>query len=96
MCIAAVGVVGDMCRAIGFQILPHCDEIMTVMLANLEDTNVNRGVKPHILSVFGDICLAIGGDFKKYLEVVMQMLQQASSAQVDKVMIDLLRHFLHL
>lgn len=89
VCIAAVGVVSDVCRAIGRQILPHCDEIMTVLLTNLSDANVHRSVKPHILGVFGDICLAIGSDFKKYLEVVLQMLQQAASAQIDKTDYDM-------
>lgn len=35
--------------------------------------------------MFGDVALAIGGEFKKYLDVVLNTLQQASQAQVDKV-----------
>lgn len=77
--------VGDISRALGRDMLPLCDEIMTVLLSNLSDASVHRSVKPHILEVFGDIALAIGGEFKKYLTVVLQTLQQASSAQVDKV-----------
>lgn len=89
VCIAAVGVVGDISRALGRDMLLLCDEIMTVLLSNLSDASVHRSVKPHILEVFGDIALAIGGEFKKYLTVVLQTLQQASSAQVDKTDFDM-------
>ncbi|XP_039268867.1 importin subunit beta-1-like [Styela clava] len=83
VCIVAVGVVGDICRSIGAQVLQYCDQIMTHLLDDLSDPTVHRTVKPHILSVFGDIALAIGAEFKKYLEVVLQTLQQAAQARVD-------------
>ena len=85
VCHAAVGLVGDICRALSSAIIPYCDEIMTVLLENLSNNEVHRLVKPQILSVFGDIALAVGNNFKKYLEVVLQTLMQASQAQVDRV-----------
>ena len=85
MCHAAVGLVGDICRALGPMVTPFCDEIMTILLENLSNNDVHRMVKPQVLSVFGDIALALGLEFKKYLDVVLQTLMQASQAQVDRV-----------
>ncbi|KAL3204797.1 hypothetical protein MRX96_041180 [Rhipicephalus microplus] len=84
VCSAAVGLTGDICRALGSQVLPFCDDVMTMLLENLGNNNVHRSVKPQILSVFGDIALAIGPEFKKFLEIVLQTLAQASVAYVDK------------
>ncbi|XP_077089872.1 importin subunit beta-1 isoform X4 [Siphateles boraxobius] len=89
VCLAAVGLVCDLCRALMANILPHCDEMMQLLLENLGNENVHRSVKPQILSVFGDIALAIGGEFKKYLDIVLDTLQQASQAQVDKTDYDM-------
>lgn len=63
--------------------LPYCDEIILLLLENLGDPSIHRSVKPQILSVFGDIALSIGPDFKKYFDVVMQMLQQVSNYSYD-------------
>ncbi len=49
-----------------------------------QDDKLHRSVKPQILSTFGDIALAIGGYFKKYLEHVLNTLNQACRAQVSK------------
>ena len=35
MCQAAVGVVGDLGRNLGVQLLPHCDDLMTILLEGL-------------------------------------------------------------
>ncbi|XP_074627708.1 importin subunit beta-1-like [Acropora palmata] len=84
VCIAAVGLVGDIGRALGSNILSHSDLFMQILLENLADGNVHRSVKPQILSVFGDIALAIGVNFKNYFEVVIATLNQASITNVDK------------
>ncbi|GIY88829.1 importin subunit beta-1 [Caerostris extrusa] len=84
VCTAAVGLTGDICRSLSMKVLPYCDEIMTMLMENLSNTAVNRSVKPQILSVFGDIALAIGPNFRKYLDIVIQTLLQASQTQAEK------------
>merc|ERR1712002_451475 len=90
VCHAAVGLVGDICRAMGGRVAQWTDEVMEGLLANLGDNSVHRTVKPQILSVFGDIALAVGPEFRKYLEHVLQTLMQASQAQVDRSDYDML------
>lgn len=82
VCGTAVGLTGDIFRALKLKALPYCDEIMTLLLENLGNCSVHRSVKPQILSVFGDIVLSIGPEFKKYLDIVLSTLAQASQAQV--------------
>ncbi|XP_010267533.1 PREDICTED: importin subunit beta-1-like [Nelumbo nucifera] len=78
VCAITVGVVGDICRALEDKILPYCDGIMTQLLKNLSSNQLHRTVKPPIFSCFGDIALAIGENFEKYLMYSMPMLQSAA------------------
>lgn len=77
VCSISVGVVGDICRALDEKILPYCDPIMTLLLKDLSNTMLHRSVKPPIFICFGDIALAIGEHFEKYLPYAMQMLHGA-------------------
>lgn len=52
-------------------------------MRNLIDKNLHRSVKPPILSCFGDIALAVGADFERFLEHSMTMLYNASQIQMD-------------
>ncbi|XP_046331579.1 importin subunit beta-1-like isoform X3 [Haliotis rufescens] len=90
VCVAAVGLVGDLCRALGNKVFPYCNDLMLLLMENLRNESVHRSVKPQILSVFGDIALAIGPQFRNYLEFVLGTLQQASQAQVDKTDYDMI------
>ncbi|KAL5719700.1 Importin subunit beta-1 [Ranunculus cassubicifolius] len=78
VCSISVGVVGDICRALDDRVLQYCDGIMTHLLRDLSSGMLHRSVKPPIFSCFGDIALAIGVNFEKYLGYAMQMMQGAS------------------
>jgi len=58
---------------------------------------LNQSYKPAILQCFGDIAQAIGGAFETYLQIVMQVLHQASSINVGPdSSIDMLEYVLSL
>ncbi|KAK4478427.1 hypothetical protein RD792_013898 [Penstemon davidsonii] len=85
VCAISVGVVGDICRALDDKILPYCDKIMELLLKDLSSGELHRSVKPAIFSAFGDIALAIGEQFEKYINYALPMMQSASEvcAQID-------------
>jgi len=93
VCNVTVGVVGDLCRALEAKILPFCDSIVYQLLQDLQSTQLHRSVKPPILSCFGDLALAVGVGFEKYLAYVVPMLQSATQLSLmtpkdDDEMID--------
>ncbi|CAA0813032.1 Importin subunit beta-1 [Striga hermonthica] len=88
VCAVTVGVVGDICRALDDKILPYCDGIMTQLLKDLSSNQLHRSVKPPIFSCFGDIALAIGENFEKYLMYAMPMLQSAAELSVHTSLAD--------
>ncbi|KAF7725991.1 karyopherin beta [Apophysomyces ossiformis] len=84
LCFIAVGIIGDICRALGENSAPYCTSFMQLLVSNLQSPVLHRSVKPSILSCFGDIALAIGEKFEPYLDVVMAVLQQAGNMRADK------------
>ena len=84
VCIATVGVLGDICRAMDAQVAEFSDNIMQVLLQTLSDPTVDRSIKPQILSSFGDIALAVGDKFETYLAHVLPMLQGAQHLSVEQ------------
>ncbi|KAK9054920.1 hypothetical protein SSX86_025999 [Deinandra increscens subsp. villosa] len=85
VCSISVGVVGDICRALDDKMLPFCDNIMSLLLKDLSSGDLHRSVKPPIFSCFGDMALAIGQHFEKYVPYAMPMMQGAAElcAQID-------------
>lgn len=82
VCLMTTGVVGDLCRALEGKILTYCDTILQILYTNLQNPAVDRKIKAAIMSCFGDIALAITGEFEKYLAPVVQMLMEASSTRL--------------
>ena len=82
VCNAAVGAVGDLCRALEVNVAGYCDIIVQKLLEALQAPNLDRVVKPEILSALGDIAMAIGEHFLKYLPFTMTMLMQAAQSEM--------------
>lgn len=78
VCAITIGVVGDICRALDDKVLPYCDGIMSHLIRDLQSAELHRSVKPSIFSCFGDIALAIGEQFVKYIEPAITMMQSAA------------------
>jgi importin subunit beta-1 len=85
LCTVAVGIIGDISRALGEQSAQYSANFMTVLLENLASDVLNRNVKISVLSCFGDIALAIGPAFEPYLETTMQVLRQAGAIEPNPV-----------
>ncbi|KAJ3711841.1 armadillo-type protein [Lentinula guzmanii] len=90
LCTVAVGIIGDISRALGDQSAQYAGPFMTVLLENLQSDVLNRNVKIVILSCFGDIALAIGPGFEPYLETTMNVLRQAGAVQPNPLDYDLM------
>lgn len=78
LCTVSVGVLVDVCTAVGAHIQPYCDEIMTSLRNALQDASVTRDIKPIVISCFGDVAMAIGAAYEPYLQVSVMMLMQAA------------------
>lgn len=79
LCAMSIGLTSDIVRSIGEAAAPYCDNFMNYLLNNLQSNTLGQQFKPAILQCFGDVAQSIGGHFETYLEVVMGVLQQASS-----------------
>jgi len=85
----AIGVIGDISRALGEQSAQYAGPFMSVLLENLQSETLNRNVKIPILSCFGDIALAIGPAFEPFLETTMNVLRQAGGISPNPLDYDL-------
>ncbi|CCM03217.1 uncharacterized protein FIBRA_05341 [Fibroporia radiculosa] len=92
LCTVAVGIIGDISRALSEQTAQYSNAFMSVLLENLQSDVLNRNVKISILSCFGDIALAIGPAFEPYMNTTMGVLRQAGALQPNPLDSDLVEY----
>lgn len=92
VCTVSVGVVGDLCRALGAGVLPYCDDVMRCLLELLQSQVLNRSVKPHVISLFADIAMAIEGEFERYTNIILGILRQAGEVNMGRDDEDLIEY----
>lgn len=85
LCTVAIGVIGDLSRALGEKTEGYANAFMSVLLENLQSDVLNRNVKVPILSCFADIAMAIGTAFEPYLATAVNVLRQAGSITPNPV-----------
>ncbi|KAG8215304.1 armadillo-type protein [Butyriboletus roseoflavus] len=96
LCMVAVGIIGDISRALGDQSAQYAGAFMNVLLENLQSEVLNRNVKISILSCFGDIALAISVAFEPYVDTTMGVLRQAGALQPNPLDFDLVDYVTQL
>ncbi len=84
VCSVALGVCGDLARAVHKDIDIYCNDIMILSLDILKSQSVPRSVKPHAISLFADIALAIEGGFERFCPAVLAMLGQAGRVLINE------------
>jgi importin subunit beta-1 len=85
LCTIAVGIIGDISRALGEKTKEYSAGFMQLLSENLQSNTLNRDAKVPILECFGDIALAIGPAFEGYLDHTMNVLRQAGSITPNPV-----------
>jgi importin subunit beta-1 len=80
ICQAAIGVISDLCHAFEDKIAPLMDDMVSLLLQILQDGNVKHAVKPHALGCFGDIAIALGPSYNRYLTYTVEYLMNAVNA----------------
>ena len=90
LCTVAIGLVGDIARALGEGAAPYAAGFMNLLLENLRSDVLARSVKIPILACFGDIALATGVHFEPYLDTTMTVLAQAGLIQATGMDFELL------
>jgi len=81
LCKVANWVLSDVAGACKEKLAEHTDTLLQLLLNNLTSEQVIFEIKPHVVTTLGEIAMAIGPLFDKYVEPVVVVLCQAGSVQ---------------
>lgn len=81
-CVSAIHLIGDITRALEANVTPICDEVMSTCLTLVMDNAIPISIKSSIISLFGDICMAIEGHFQRYLSFVLPVMKAGAEEVV--------------
>ena len=89
VCSMAIGIVGDLSRALDSDIAPYCEPLMRVSLAPmLEQKSVDRRLKPLVMTTIGDLALATRAQFEPFVAGSMKLLAQAGATRLEDGPVD--------
>jgi importin subunit beta-1 len=80
LCNVAVLVLGDVATACKEKLAEHSDDFITLLLKNLAEPELIFELKPRVVETLGDVAVALGSQFEKYIQVVMKYLLEAGSS----------------
>lgn len=83
LCGVAVGVTGELCRSLGKDLVRYADKLVFLLLEGVKSSQLDRSVKPTILTCFGDIAMSVKGEFERFLKPVMDCMKQAAESSVN-------------
>lgn len=75
---SAVSIITDICGALGKKFVPLYNEVMTIFYSHLSSDELTRSHRALIFSCIGDIALASGVHFEKYLRFVVERMEGAA------------------
>jgi len=86
---ATIGVVSDLCRALGSGIGPYAKILMDLMYQALRSEQLHRACKPLIFGCIGDMASALERNFAPYAEEALRYCYNASMHVLNKLRGDL-------
>lgn len=88
VCQNAVIALQSIATAVKENLIPHGDELILILLSDVQNSAIDRSVKPYIIQCLADLATVMGPYFERYVGHVMPMLVQAAEIKLDQTDVD--------